>query len=719
MFKVWRKKIQSILNLKENTFKHESIKICFMYLIFGFIWIYFSDRIVNEFINDSYRVLIINTYKGLLYVIVTSTILYLLIINLLEKVYSSEKKLNESYEELLKVNDKLESYVKKLTDSREKLRIQYNQIIESEKKLSESEHKNRTIIKSIPDLLFVVDDKGYFVDCMGNNDNFLLMSKKDFIGKSIWEIFPNNLSELAYKKMKLVLKYGTVQSFEYKLDISKKELYFEIRMIKNNEREILAISRNVTLKKQNELKIKMNEEKYKTLISEMQQGLVLFEGSDNEKEKVINYKLVDANASYEKLMGLKKEYILGKTFYDMFPNMKENLIKKIENVAITGQSIKYQRYIQEKNKYYEVVIYRPKKFQFAAILTDITERKQMENKLEYLSYNDQLTGLYNRRYFERQLTKLDVKENLPLTIVMADVNGLKLVNDSFGHVAGDELLKKVGQVIKKGCRDNDIIARLGGDEFVILLPKTGTCETEEIMKNIKKIALQEAVGVIDISVSLGYGTKKNQEEKIEEILKKAEDYMYKKKLFEGPSMRGKIIKAIISTLHEKNKREEEHSHRVSNLCYHMGKNLGLPEGEIEELKTIGLLHDIGKIAIEDNILNKPGKLTNEEWKEIKRHPEIGYRILSTVNDMLEISEYTLYHHERWDGKGYPKGLKGQEIPLQSRIITIIDAYDAMTSKRSYRNALSEEVAIEELKLNAGIQFDPDLTRIFVQKVLKK
>ena len=184
-------------------------------------------------------------------------------------------------------------------------------------------------------------------------------------------------------------------------------------------------------------------------------------------------------------------------------------------------------------------------------------------------------------------------------------------------------------------------------------------------------------------------------------------------------MRGKTINAIITTLHEKNKREEQHSHRVSMLCESMAKALALPEDRIKELKTAGLLHDIGKIAIEENILNKPGKLTNEEWEEIKRHPEIGYRILSTVNDMSEMAEYVLYHHERYNGMGYPKGLKGEEIPLQSRIIAIADTYDAMVSERSYRGALPEEVAIKELAINAGIQFDLELVEIFIEKVLNR
>ncbi len=204
------------------------------------------------------------------------------------------------------------------------------------------------------------------------------------------------------------------------------------------------------------------------------------------------------------------------------------------------------------------------------------------------------------------------------------------------------------------------------------------------------MSLSEKVGFVDISISFGYKTKKNEKEKIEDIFKDAEDNMYKKKLFEGPSMRGKTIKAIINTLHEKNQGEEEHSSRVSELCKTMGEALGMHEYENEELKSAGLLHDIGKIAIDEKLLNKVGKLTDDEWEEIKRHPEIGYRILNTVNDMADIAMCVLSHHERWDGKGYPKGLKGNEIPIMSRIIAIADAYDVMTSERSYKSAIPKE-----------------------------
>ena len=245
-----------------------------------------------------------------------------------------------------------------------------------------------------------------------------------------------------------------------------------------------------------------------------------------------------------------------------------------------------------------------------AVLTfiDITKRKKSQEDIIYLSYHDQLTGLYNRRYFDEELIRLVAAENFPLTIVMGDVNGLKLINDSFGHAVGDELLKKVAEVMTKGCLAHDIIARLGGDEFVILLPNTDLIETGQIIKRITDLSLNEKIGSIDISISFGYDTMNNKDEDIQVIFKNAEDYMYKKKLFEGPSIRGKTIKAIINALYIKNIREEKHSHRVSVLCESMGKALNMTQVGIEELKAVGLLHDIGKIAIDECILDKPENL---------------------------------------------------------------------------------------------------------------
>ncbi|MDF2942195.1 MAG: hypothetical protein K0S01_1053 [Herbinix sp.] len=355
---------------------------------------------------------------------------------------------------------------------------------------------------------------------------------------------------------------------------------------------------------------------------------------------------------------------------------------------------------------------------FTGIAIDITERRKREEEIYHLSYHDQLTGLYNRRFYEEELKRLDTERNLPLTLIMGDVNGLKLINDSFGHVIGDKLLKKVAEVIVKGCRAEDIVARLAGDEYVIILPKTDAFEAKQIIKRIKELSLSEKIDSIDISISFGFGTKYNVNENMEEIFKTAEDNMYKKKLFEGPNMRGKTINVIINSLYEKNRREEVHSLSVSALCKRMGEALGMTDNEIEILKTAGLLHDIGKIAIDEEILNKPGKLTQEEHDEIKRHSEIGYRMLNTVNNMSEIAKYILHHHERWDGKGYPKGLKGEEIPYVSRIIALVNSYDDLTRDKVYEAAIPKEVALEKIIKNAGIKFDPALVKVFTEKVIK-
>ncbi|WP_297420973.1 HD domain-containing phosphohydrolase [Clostridium sp.] len=579
-----RKKINS--KLKKNLFVYESIKICLIYLISGFIWVYFSDRVVNQLFNNRNVILSVNTYKGFIYVIITSYILYLLIASFLKKISLREKQLKDS-------NKELEEYVNQLAASEEELRIQYKKICEDEQRLSKSEEKSKAIIQAIPDTLFIINADGVFIDCESSDYNNLLVPKEVFINKTIGEIMPKEIAELAYENLKLVFESGNLHSFEYKLMNKDLEEYFEVRMVKKGQNEVMAI------------------------------------------------------------------------------------------------------------------------------LRDITMRKQLEKNLEYLSYNDELTGVKNRRFYEEELNRLNSKENLPFTIVLGDLNGLKLINDSFGHAVGDDLIKKVAEIIKKGCRSQDIIARIDGDEFVILLSNTEASETEQIIKKINHIAKQEKVQNIDISISFGYETKRNMNEDIKEVFKKAEDYMYKRKLFESSCMRGKTVNTIMNTLNEKNEREEQHSVRVSDLCKSMGENLGFSEKNIYDLKTAGLLHDIGKIALDENILNKPSKLSDDEFEEIKRHPEIGYRILNTVNEMSEIAEYVLLHHEMWNGSGYPKGLKGENIPIESRIIAIVEAYDAMTSQRSYHNAISEKYAVEELQRNAGIQFDPELVNVFINKVLNK
>ncbi len=352
---------------------------------------------------------------------------------------------------------------------------------------------------------------------------------------------------------------------------------------------------------------------------------------------------------------------------------------------------------------------------------DISERKKREEQIRFLSFHDSLTNLYNRSFFEAEKKRLDTESQLPLSIIMGDVNGLKLTNDTYGHTEGDRLLIEIANILKECCRKEEIIARIGGDEFCIILPQTDAATAQGICSCIYKKCDEYKAGNGDRnfypSISLGHATKTGPDQSIDQIIKDSEDYMYHKKLLEHQSTHSSIISSIQATLHESRNDTEEHSDRMIKLSIDLGVALGISDEQLLELDLLSRLHDIGKICIDESILAKPGKLTEEEWSKVKQHPIVGYKIAQASTELVQISQLILCHHERWDGTGYPQGLSGSKIPFLSRIIAIVDAYDAMTQDRPYRKAMSKESAIHEIIANANKQFDPWIARVFVAKVL--
>jgi diguanylate cyclase (GGDEF)-like protein/PAS domain S-box-containing protein len=432
-------------------------------------------------------------------------------------------------------------------------------------------------------------------------------------------------------------------------------------------------------------------------------------------------RMVKLSKNFETMTGKPLKELIGKTTDEIFPPDMAHRINEDDNQVFKNGNI-VQLYEEQDGKTFLTTKFPIKidneTHYMAGYSLDISERINREKEILFLSYHDPLTGLYNRRFYEEEILKIDVEANLPISIIIGDVNGMKLINDSFGHYEGDQLLIKATKAINENLRVDDVVIRWAGDEFVIILPKTTEIEAEVIMSKINKTCEAEYIKAIQISVSFGVETKKYESQSIEKLLIAAEKNMYKNKIMQNIDQKGNVINTIINTLHEKNQREELHSKRVSEYSVKLAKAMAFSEIDVSKIKIAGMLHDIGKIALEEGTLNKQTTLTDSEWEDIKRHPEIGYRIIGSSYEMIDIAEYTLSHHERWDGRGYPKGLIGEEIPKIARIIGIADAYDAMTSARTYRKILSKEEAIVEIEKNRGTQFDPEIAKIFIEKVLK-
>lgn len=339
--------------------------------------------------------------------------------------------------------------------------------------------------------------------------------------------------------------------------------------------------------------------------------------------------------------------------------------------------------------------------------TDNSEQRKNRAKINYLNSHDPLTGLFNRAYFEKELKRTDLRENLPITVIFGDINGLKLTNDVFGHSAGDLLLKTAAELLKKTCREKDTVARLGGDEFAVIMTNTASTEADRIMQRIKNDFREEKVIAIRGSISMGYGTKTDPDQDLAAVVLTAEEAMYREKILFRKDIDSEMEDTIMETLHEKSPREKIHSLSMQTLCGMIGETLGLSGTETGKLKAAGYLHDIGKVVLDQKILNREDGLVEEEEdkKELLLHTAAGYRILNLFDTTLEYSEWILCHHENWDGSGFPNGIRGKDIPFQARILRVAEFWDRL--RMQFKDSPGwEEHAVRELKKAAGTILDP-------------
>ncbi len=521
--------------------------------------------------------------------------------------------------------------------------------------------------------------------------------------------------------IKQLEEHGEVLNFEFRATKAEGELIWlsmNARMSKKNSDGTFLISgftTDITKEKIAEQELIDSEKKYRQLAETVH--AILWE-----------YNIVNDSWDYvapqsEEILGYKpqewKDYNFWKS--KIHPDDRDWAVKYCANCLAKGEDhVLEYRFIKKngeiawlRDEVNVEVIDGEARF-MRGFMLDITEQKEQEYQINFIRNHDPLTELYNRTYLEEKILLLDVKEELPISIIMADLNGLKMINDTYGHSVGDEILVETAKILKNGCDKTDLIARWGGDEFLILLPQTNYVETQKIIRQIKNLCKTTANSKIPISIAMGIGIKVIANQKMHTVLNKAEANMNQNKLIEIRSTKNHILKELLKNLDKKTFETEEHTWRMQKLAFAIAEKISISPKELERLSLLVTLHDIGMTIVPEGILYKDTSLTLDEWKMVKKHPETGARIAASTTDFAHISKELLSHHEHWNGAGYPQGLKGDKIPYLARMLAIIDAYDVMVTGRPYKRAVSKNEALEEISSYAGKQFDPKLVNKFME-----
>lgn len=582
-----------------------------------------------------------------------------------------------------------------------------------ERKTRESERAFRTVLNSVQEAVFIFGPEGRILDV---NQTVLRLykvaSREEALALSFWEDYsgPDNPREEicrwwneAPEDESLRLEWKARRPADGSL--FEAELFFGKISFAGRE-AILATARDITERKR-------EEELLRSIFDRTPIGMYI----------VSSGKFQMVNPQFERLSGYSRQELIGREALSLvFPEDRETVRREAVRMLKGGEARPYEfrlvtkqgdtRWVEETVTSWE---HDGRRVTLGSIM-DVTEKKRFAQKLEYVSLHDQLTGLHNRVYFEEQLKRLSRSEEFPVSIIVADVNGLKLVNDTLGHHKGDNLLTACARILRQTLRRSDIVARVGGDEFVALLPRTDEAAGTAILQRLRAAIEQHNCRrpQLPLSVSFGMATAQDPKELLKEAYRKADDLMYREKLYLGTSARGQIVNALVAALAERDHLTEGHARRLAHWCRILGERLGLSPHQMANLSLLAKVHDIGKVGIPDTILFKPGPLTEEEWEIMRQHPEKGYRIALASPELAGVADLILKHHERWDGSGYPLGLKGEEIPIECRILAIVDAFDAMTSEVPYRKTRTVEEAWQEVRRGAGTQFDPQLVEVFLQ-----
>jgi diguanylate cyclase (GGDEF)-like protein/PAS domain S-box-containing protein len=618
----------------------------------------------------------------------------------------------------------LESLIKAIRDSERKVTGIYGtsrDITERKKAevfLRESEALNKSIVNAIPDIIFKINIHGVYLDVITSDSEKLFMPKEKMVGKTFAEILPKDPAETIVKSIEKAFNKNALQTCEYLLDVPSGLLYFEARIVPIDKTNAYMLIRDISERKEAETSLRESEQRYREILETMEEGFY---------DVDLKGKIIACNRAATKMLGYGEMEIVGKS-YKLLVKDPEAVFHEF-NQAFTTVNSKFSVVMEMIRKDGSLVtadlsisLTRDQQGNitgFRGLGRDITNRITMEKHLEHLSFHDQLTGLYNRRYFENELKRLGSSREHPIAVISADLDGLKLVNDTLGHAEGDRYLQAGADLLKSALRASDILARVGGDEFALLLPRTDKVAAEMLVNRIRRKLEQynlEQTG-LPLSISLGLAVSESADYPLEEIYRLADNNMYTDKLQQGKKARAEIVSSLLSSLFERGNLAEGERDQVQELAIRLGQALKLPEDQMARLALFAQVYDLGIVALPDSVIHSSmqsntGGLTSAEREALHRHPEIGYRIASSSPDLADVADLVLKHHENYDGKGYPLGLKGNAIPIECRILSVAVSYSAMTNPRAYAKTLNHADALAELQRCAGSQFDPEVVEAF-------
>jgi len=602
--------------------------------------------------------------------------------------------------------------------------------VTDKKRIEMERHKEEERYRTVLHL----SDIGYFeVDLAGNLMYFtdvicrhLGFEERELKGTNFKEYTDRANTTLVTRTFKKVLKTGRPQPF-FDWEIIGKDgrrLAIQTSVALKTDSQgrpvgFRGIVRNVTDKKRTEAALRRSRERYRSIFEGAGTAMIIYDQS-------LTLRMV--NQQFIELTGFDKAELENRrSLLDFIIPEDADLVQR-HHQRLRSSSEAWRlpcefRLRDRQGRLLNILGYinRMPDGHLVASFLDLTERKKMEQKLKHLSLHDPMTGLFNRYYFEKELERCKDGRQAPIGLVVCDLDGLKQINDTFGHKTGDALITAAAKIIRHAFRESDMVARIGGDEFAALLPKSDRQAVLGILERLHKAVQHYNRSRPDFPLHLSTGFAVDDGRRIDpaKLFKEADKAMYRNKQRLSQTIRPTSLHSLDAMLENQGLRHRKLEVLKLNLALDFAEFLKLNDDQLNRLQLLTRFYDIGKMGIDDSILLKPNKLTDREFQEVSRHCQLGHSIAQRTRALQPVSEDILAHHERWDGRGYPYKLSAGQIPLLARMVAIIDAYFAMTTNRPYRRAMAPGRALEELERCAGTQFDPKLIMAFLKLVSEK